>query len=144
MQDLKLYKKPLMSWNSENDGWFNDINSSIFLFCTELVLLDSDEETDNSSVEVIISSLLLPFSDKMSDYFRKTPFEIFLALESPCYALILSTDELIAKSYEPITDLLDFYYEEKISEILYQRNALTSVEVPIDASKNKLATEEVL
>ncbi|CAG8466295.1 15105_t:CDS:2 [Cetraspora pellucida] len=123
IQDLELYEEPLMSWDSEDDGWFGDENSSISSSGTELVSLDSDGETDNSSVEVISSSLPPPFSDNVSDHFSQKPSETLPALESPCYALVLSTDELIAKSYEPITDLLDFYYDGKM-----QRFYISTVE----------------
>ncbi|CAG8793425.1 21070_t:CDS:2, partial [Cetraspora pellucida] len=122
MQGHELHEELLMSWESEDDCWFDDKPLPFFPSNTVLISLDSDEEPDNSYDEVLISSLPLPTPNSTSNYCSNLSCENLLALRSSCYALVLSTDKLVTKAYEPITDLLDFCYKKKTPEILYHND----------------------
>ncbi|CAG8550007.1 3302_t:CDS:2, partial [Racocetra fulgida] len=104
-RDPELYEEPSMSWDSEDEYWFKDEQSSLSSSSTDLISLTSDEETDENCDEILTSSL--PPLPQDSD-------ELTLR---PRRAMTLSTTYLLGEGDGPIIDLLDFYYEGKIPDI---------------------------
>ncbi|CAG8612056.1 8534_t:CDS:2, partial [Racocetra fulgida] len=117
--------------NSEDEYWFEDVWSSLSSSSTDLISFDSadetdenHEETDEGRDEILVSSLPPLYQD----------------LDELNLTMTLSTTYLLGEGDEPIVDLLDFYYKEKIPEIAYRNAEFQTVEVVLGRQFHKTPT----
>ncbi|CAG8509974.1 6310_t:CDS:1 [Racocetra persica] len=113
------YEEPLMSWDSEDDYWYKDVQSTISSSSDDLIsFITNDEINKNSDDDEILISTLPPLNKSQNDFNMSCGDDsaIIYALQDPRQVVSLLAEE----ANKPIIDLFDFYFEKRDPNVSYQ------------------------